>query len=107
MAIKKQQVNAAASYLQPEEPTTTAKKEKKKPVSIYIEPSVYETIKELAHYKQTSAGKLICNMMSEYLDDHAEELKMFRGFYSQMERINNNLRASKAAAADTDNDTGA
>lgn len=106
MALTKAQIkqaSAAASYIQPETEQEPAQeqeteqpiKEKRKTISLYILPSVYKQIKALAHYRQTSAGKLINEILSDYMTEHAEELDMFEKFYAQMERINKGFKDKK------------
>lgn len=85
MAIKKEQVkHAAATYTTETEQEHQAAREKKVAISLYIRPSVYEDIKRLAHYRQTSAGTLIDNIVGEYLEANKAELKEYDDFIADM-----------------------
>lgn len=60
-------------------------KEKKIAISVFLTPSSYDAIKRLAHYRQSSAGSLIDEIIKEYLDASKDELDAFDAFTKKMQ----------------------
>lgn len=67
------------------EPKKKPVKEKKVAISIFLTPSNYEALKRLAHYRQSSAGALIDEIVKEYIDANRDELDAFDAFTKKMQ----------------------
>lgn len=85
MALKKEQVHAAATYSTEAEQDHKPAKEKKTAISFYVRPSIYEQIRRLARFKGVAAGTLIDEVLEAYLNDHRAELEAYDNLTAQLQ----------------------
>ena len=88
--MKEKMRRAAAPYTAEEKQecqTQLVENEKKVVTSFYVLPSVYDDIKRLAGYRRVSAGSLINEILSDYVEASRYELAAYDAFSAQMEAM--------------------
>ena len=79
---------AAESFIEvPEEEA----KQKKRPVSFFVGPALYDDAQQLAQFRAAqgqpySVGALLNDALKEYLDRNKDELEAWKNFSAQMEK---------------------
>lgn len=82
-AIAEQTINTTETEAQTEGYSTTPEDErtdKKKLISAYVSPQVWDDLKELANLEETSAGQLVDTAIAEYIERNRDDLEEYRRF---------------------------